>query len=118
MSRSFSSRLPLSRSEIDRDHLSRAGGVDALLSDPATRAIVLHERRALLAGPAELAVLPAASIPHIAALYLGRSTSDAPDLPAGSPVLALLVDDAQAAGLSGPVPVSYTHLTLPTNREV
>jgi NAD+ diphosphatase len=104
LSRPFSSRLPLSRSEIDRDHLSRAGGVEALLAEPATRAIVLHDGRALLAGPDELAILPAASIAHVAAFYLGRSRSDAPDLPTGSPVVALLVDDAQAAELSGPVP--------------
>jgi NAD+ diphosphatase len=97
VSRSFSSRLPLSRSEIDRDHLSRAGGVEGVLSDPATRAVLLHDGKALLAGPAMLAVVPAASMPHTAALYLGRATGDAPDLPAGSPVVALLLDDEQAA---------------------
>jgi NAD+ diphosphatase len=104
LSRSFSSRLPLSRSQIDRDHLRRAGGVEALLSDPATRSIVLHEGRALLAGEAELAVLPAESIAHTSALYLGRSLSDADDLPVDAPVVALLVDDAQAAELAGPAP--------------
>lgn len=105
VSRSFSSRLPLSRSEIDRDHLGRAGGVEGLLSDPATRAVVLHDGKALLVGPAVLAVLPAASVPHTAALYLGRATGHAPDLPEGSPVVALLLDDEQAqavtAGRSG-----------------
>ncbi len=97
MSRPFSSRLPLSRSEIDRDHLSRAGGVEALLSDAATRAVVLHDGKALLSAPEALAVLPAASIDHTDALYLGRAISDSPDLPAGSPVVALLLDDQQAA---------------------
>jgi NAD+ diphosphatase len=96
VSRSFSSRLPLSRSEIDRDHLGRAGGVEALLSDPATRAVALHDGKALLSGPAALAVLPAASVPHVDALYLGRAISDSPDLPAGSPVVALLLDAEQA----------------------
>lgn len=100
MSRSFSSRLPLSRSEIDRDHLSRAGGVEALLSDAGTRAVLLHDGKALLSGPDALAVLPAASIPHTAALYLGRALGDAPDLPAGSPVVALLLDDHQEAELT------------------
>jgi NAD+ diphosphatase len=104
LSRPFSSRLPLSRSQIDRDHLRRAGGLDELLADTATRAIVLHDGKALLAGPAELAVLPAASIAHDSALYLGRSLSDAPDLPEGSAVVALLVDDPQAAELAGPAP--------------
>ena len=102
MSRPFSSRLPLSGSQIDRDHLSRAGGIDAVLADPQARAIVLHDQKALLAGPAELAVVPAASITFSDALYLGRSLTDAPDLPHGAPVLALLVDDAGAATLSGP----------------
>jgi NAD+ diphosphatase len=97
VSRPFSSRLPLSRSEIDRDHLSRAGGVEGLLSDPATRAVVLHDGKALLRSPDALAVLPAASIEHTDALYLGRATSDSPDLPAGSAVVALLLDDEQAA---------------------
>ena len=104
MSRPFSSRLPLSRSQIDRDHLSRAGGVEALLADPATRAIVLHEQRALLSGPDALAIVAAASVDHRDALYLGRSLTDAPDLRQGAAVLALLVDDAQAAALAGPAP--------------
>ncbi len=101
MSRSFSSRLPLSRSEIDRDHLGRAGGVEALLSDPATRAVALHDGKALLAGPHMLAVLPAASMAHVDALYLGRAISDSPDLPAGSAVVALLLDDEQAGAIPG-----------------
>jgi NAD+ diphosphatase len=100
LSRSFSSRLPLSRSEIDRDHLARAGGVDGLLVDPATRAVVMHDGRALLSGPAALAIVPAASVPHTTALYLGRALTDAPDLPSGSAVVALLLDDAQAAELT------------------
>jgi NAD+ diphosphatase len=96
VSRSFSSRLPLSRSEIDRDHRGRSGSIDELLADPATRAVVLHDGKALLAGPATLAVLPAAPLPHSAVLYLGRAISDSTDLPAGSPVVALLLDDEQA----------------------
>jgi NAD+ diphosphatase len=104
VSRPFSSRLPLSRSQLDRDHLNRAGGIDALLADPATRAVVLHDQKALLAGPDRLALLPAASVAHVDAFYLGRSLSDDADLPAGARVVALLVDDAQAAALSGPGP--------------
>ena len=100
----FLSRLPLSRSELDRDHRARSGGVESLLAEPSARAIVLHEGRALLDGETSLAVLPAADVPHVAALYLGRAVVDAPDLPAGAPVLALLVDDAQAATLTGPAP--------------
>lgn len=92
MSSAFNSRLPLSRSQIDRDHLTRTGGVDALLEDPDARAIVLRDGKALLSGPDALAVVAPASVSYRDALYLGRSLSDQPDLPLGAPVLALLVD--------------------------
>lgn len=89
----FSARLPLSRSVLDRDHLGRAGGIDALLDDARTRAIVLHEGRALLATPTTLAILPPSIVPHAAlAVYLGRTTTEAPDLPMGTPIVALAVD--------------------------
>ena len=91
--RPFSSRLPLARAALDRDHLGRAGGIDALLDDARTRAIVLHEGRALLDGPDRLAILPATAVPQAAmAVYLGRTTSDASDLPADTPIVALAVD--------------------------
>lgn len=97
MSRSFSSRLPLARAEIDRDHLTRVAGVTPLLADPSARAIVLHDGKALLAGPDALAIVPAAHVAHTLALYLGRAVDDDPDLPVGTPVLALVLDDEQAA---------------------
>lgn len=99
MAGSFLARLPLSRAEIDRDHLSRVGGIEPLLADPAARAIVLHGGKALLSADAALALIPPAAIAHDLALYLGRATADAPDLAAGSPVLALVVGDAAAAAL-------------------
>jgi NAD+ diphosphatase len=90
---SFSSRLPLARAALDRDHLGRAGGIDALLDDSRTRAIVLHEGRALLATPTSLAVLPPSIVPQAAlAVYLGRTTTAAPDLAEGTPIVALAVD--------------------------
>jgi len=101
----FLARLPLSRSALDRDHRARATGTESLLAEASARAVVLHEGKALLDGEASLALLPAASVPHEAALYLGRAIADSPDLPAGAPVLALIVDDAQAAELTGPAPV-------------
>ena len=92
----FSSRLPLARAALDRDHLSRAGGIDALLEDSRTRAIVLHEGRALLATPTTLAILPPSIVPQAAlAVYLGRTTSAAPDLPEGTPIVALAVDSTE-----------------------
>jgi NAD+ diphosphatase len=93
-SASFSARLPLSRSTIDRDHRSRLLGVDALLSEPAARALVLRKGEALLAAPDAVALLRADELPpHGLALYLGRATSASDGLPAGAPVLAVVLDD-------------------------
>jgi NAD+ diphosphatase len=93
---SFSERLPLSRAALDRDHLGRAGGIDALLDDARTRAIVLHEGRALLATPQTLAILPPSIVPQAAlAVYLGRTLEPSPDLPAGTPIVALAVDSPE-----------------------
>lgn len=101
MTDSFGSRLPLARASIDRDHLSRSLGLEAVLADPLARVVVLHERKALLTGPAELALLEPARVPrHELGLYLGRSIVHEPDLPAGSPIAALLVDAETAAALA------------------
>lgn len=90
----FSARLPLSRSTIDRDHRSRPLGADALFAEPGARAVVLRQGEALLAAPDAIALLPVAELPpHALALYLGRSAEDADDLPAGAPVLAVVLDD-------------------------
>ncbi|WP_395638445.1 NAD(+) diphosphatase [Pseudolysinimonas sp.] len=89
----FSARLPLARAALDRDHLGRAGGIDGLLDDARTRAIVLHEGKALLASPTTLAILPPSVVPQAAlAVYLGRTTTAAPDLAVGTPIVALAVD--------------------------
>ncbi|GAA2081824.1 NAD(+) diphosphatase [Pseudolysinimonas kribbensis] len=91
---SFAAHLPLSRATIDRDHLSRTFGVEALLAEPEARAIVLRSGEALLAGPAEIALLPGTEVPpHALALYLGRAVDDSPGLPAGAPVLAVVLDE-------------------------
>ena len=97
---SFGSRLPLARASIDRDHLSRSLGIEALLADPWARVIVLHDRSVLLAGEARIALLEPSRVPaHDLALYLGRSITEESDLPIGAPITALLVDDATAAAL-------------------
>jgi NAD+ diphosphatase len=91
---SFSARLPLSRATVDRDHLSRPLGVEALLAEPGARALVLRRGEALLAGPTEVALLAADEIPpHVLALYLGRAADDSAGLPAGTAVLAVVLDD-------------------------
>jgi NAD+ diphosphatase len=95
---SFGSRLPLARARIDRDHRSRALGVEALLADPLARVLVLHERAVLLAGPSTIALLEPGAVPaYDQALYLGRSIAEEPDLPLGAPVIALLVDEGTAS---------------------
>jgi len=92
----FAERLPLARAALDRDHLGRAGGIDALLDDTRTRAIILHEGRALLATPTRLAILPPSIVPQAAlAVYLGRTLDEAPDLPKGTPIVALAVDSPE-----------------------
>jgi NAD+ diphosphatase len=92
----FSERLPLARAALDRDHLGRAGGIDALLDDARTRAIVLHEGKALLATPTSLAILPPTIVPQAAlAVYLGRTIAPAADLPDGTPIVALAVDSPE-----------------------
>lgn len=94
--RSFSTRLPLARAALDRDHLTRAGGIDALLDDARTRAIVLHEGRALLATPTRLAILPPSIVPQAAlAVYLGRTLEASDDLPVGTPIVVLAVDSPE-----------------------
>lgn len=93
--RPFAERLPLSRAAVDRDHRTRLDDLEGLLTDPSARVVVLHEGKALLAAPDRLALLPVQDVPAAAlTVYLGRSTTDAPDLPLGSPVLAFTVTDA------------------------
>jgi NAD+ diphosphatase len=93
---SFTERLPLSRSTIDRDHLARLRGVEELLAEPGARAIVLRHGEAQLAGPARLALLSPEDLPPYAlALYLGRALEADAELREGAPVLAVeLPDDA------------------------
>ena len=102
MSGSFSLRLALSRAELERDHLSRSLGIDALLTAPEARAIVLHEGSALLTDSGGLALVPPESVAsHVLAVFLGRSPAGAPDVAAGAPIVALVVDDEVAEKLRG-----------------
>jgi NAD+ diphosphatase len=91
----------LSRSDLDRDYLSRVGGVPALLGDPRTRLVVLHEGRALGTAEGALALVdPAvATVGADAAMFLGRARTASGDLEAGAAVLALAVSEADAAAL-------------------
>lgn len=93
----------LSRSALDRDYLTRLEGVLALADDPRTRVLVLHDGRALGTGEA-LRLLPAQALPALdaeSAVFLGRARDADADLEPGAAVVAVVVDDEQAAALEG-----------------
>ena len=97
MPTSFLSRLPLSRFEIDRDYLAREreGLFDELWADPATRILPIFQGTALLSSPTSLALLPVDAVPAPGLrVYLGRSTSTTSPEPAGTPIVAVQLEDA------------------------
>ncbi|MBX3098333.1 MAG: NAD(+) diphosphatase [Salinibacterium sp.] len=97
MPNSFLARLPLSRFEIDRDALARERDelFDELWADPATRILPIFQGSALLSSPTALALLPVDAVPTAELrVYLGRSTSSTSPEPVGTPIVAVLLDDA------------------------
>ncbi len=97
MPNSFLARLPLSRFEIDRDNLARErdGLFEELWADPATRILPILQGSALLSSPTTLALLPVDAVPAAdLRVYLGRSTSTTSPEPAGTPIVAVLLEDA------------------------
>ncbi|MBN9606459.1 MAG: NAD(+) diphosphatase [Actinomycetales bacterium] len=105
MSTPFSSRLPLSRVAIDRDHRARDRPLEELLAEPDARLVVLHDARVLLADGRRLARLdPTAASVWSVAMVLGRDRElgDPSTAPAGA-VVAVVVDDATAAALPAAV---------------
>jgi len=95
--------LPLARSAVDRDHLSRNRPelFDELWSNPATRVLAMYDGGVLLhqsdgmAAP-ELKLLPVDEVPSAKLrVYLGTSTQNSSYEPAGTPiVLAVLSKNA------------------------
>ena len=97
MPNSFLSRLPLSRFEMDRDYLTRERPDlwDELWADPATRVLPIFQGSALLSSPTSLALLPVDAVPHHELrVYLGRSLSQTSPEPVGTPIVAVVLDDA------------------------
>jgi len=89
--------LPLSRAGLDRDHgaREREGLLDELWASPATRVLPILDGQAQLASPSRLALFPAAVVPRPAvSVYLGRTVEGRDDLPAGTPIVAALLEDA------------------------
>ena len=89
MTQDFTSKLPLSRHRIDRDHLSRSNPqlFDELWADAATRVLVLRDGSALLDEPGDtLRLLRPSEVPEPELLiYLGRS------LDQGAPYVAAIL---------------------------
>ncbi|MDJ0348987.1 NAD(+) diphosphatase [Cryobacterium sp. PH29-G1] len=112
MSFTFTTRLPLSRHAVDRDHLSRGlpGLFDQLWADDATRVLPVWHGKILLQSPisnpsgaenltdVHLALLPSLNVANAGLrVYLGRSLpTDLPE-PAGTPIVAVQLDDDAAA---------------------
>jgi NAD+ diphosphatase len=102
MSSPLTPRLPLSRQQVDRDYLTRErpGVVAELLSSAYTRVLPVWRGRTLMATPSALALLEPAALGQARDhLYLGRSLDPAAAEPVGTPVVAALLDDDQAAAL-------------------
>lgn len=101
MSIPLSSRLPLSRGAIDRDHTARDRPLDELLAEPTSRLVVVHGQRVLLADGSHLARLdPTVASVWSVAMVLGRDRAlGEPDGERAGAVVAVVVDDATAAGL-------------------
>lgn len=105
MHRSLTATLPLSRYRIDRDDVSRTRPrlFDELWAEPSTRVLPVWRGEVLLSSvePAALALLPVRAVPTDALrIYLGRATDDAPDLPAGAAIVAIVLDDERAPELA------------------
>jgi NAD+ diphosphatase len=98
MSHSFLGRLPLSRFEVDRDYLARERPnlFDELWANPATRILPVFDGKALLTedGSALLLVRPQ-DLPDVEVrVYLGLTTTATEADPAGTPVVAVLLESA------------------------
>ncbi|WP_344757430.1 NAD(+) diphosphatase [Leifsonella bigeumensis] len=102
--------MPLSRSEVDRDYLSRARPqlIGELRGDPATRILPVWQGRSLVADPLPiggenpaLRLLEPSAIPDAETwLYLGRSLSTTTAEPPGTAILAAVLTETDAIALA------------------
>lgn len=100
---SFAAKLPLSRHQVDRDYLARERDdlFPVLLADEGTRILPVSKGRALFASETSLALLPPSAIPPQAELvYLGLSLATDAAEPVGTPILAAMLTDEQAAQIA------------------
>lgn len=105
MSFAFTTRLPLSRHEIDRDHLRRSGPAlfEDLSADPRTRVLPVWRGKAIVnrsPGHLSLMLFPVEAVDtKPLAVYLGRSLAKDAHEPVGTPIVAVPLTDAAAAEL-------------------
>lgn len=108
MHRSLTALLPLSRSRIDRDDVSRTRPhlFDELAQNPTSRIIAVWRGEVLLEMPPAADATPALRLLSMDAaadshlrIYLGRTVDDEPGLPAGSALVAVVLDDESATAL-------------------
>jgi NAD+ diphosphatase len=95
---SLTSRLPLSRSRIDRDAASRKipGFLDGVMATDSTRVVMIWRGEALLAPEAttRLDLVAPESVPSDALLiYLGITTEGTRGIPEGTPIVAAVLTD-------------------------
>ena len=98
---SFTSRLPLSRSAIDRDDVSRQREdlLDELWADASTLVLPLHDGSAPLRADGSLALVPPFPVDSSALrVYLGRTLPDERD-GGGTPVVTVVVDERTVPGV-------------------
>jgi NAD+ diphosphatase len=108
MHRSLTATLPLSRYRVDRDDAARTRPrlFDELWLEPHTRVLAVWRGEVLLVGgdTTALALLPVHAAPIDALrIYLGRTLDEAADLPAGSAIVAVVVDDEQGLAFASDI---------------
>jgi len=95
---SLTSRLPLSRSRIDRDAASRKipGFLEGVMAKDSTRVVMIWRGEALLAADAttRLDLVAPQNVPGDALLiYLGTTTEATRGIPQGTPIVAAVLSD-------------------------
>ena len=95
---SLTSRLPLSRSRIDRDAASRKvpGFLEDVMAKDSTRVVMIWRGEALLAADAttRLDLVAPQNVPGDALLiYLGTATETTRGIPQGTPIVAAVLTD-------------------------
>lgn len=98
MHRTLTARLPLSRYRIDRDHTTRERPrvFEELWADARTRLVALWRGEVLLTSADDPAIqfLRPGDVPESGLrIYLGRTIDEDNDIAAGSPMVAVVVDD-------------------------